>query len=143
MAIGVFNGLLPLPGLQVFFSALLCYAMRSNVAVAAHATLISNPFTTPPNVWAQFKRGQWLMSLQWWTGSEYEGAGRYFADYGRPFLAGSLTSAVLLGMLAYPLTLWVWNVVEAAVLRRRLRIAAARAAEAEERRRTAKENAED
>jgi uncharacterized protein (DUF2062 family) len=143
MAIGMFVGFLPVPGLQIFFSALVCYALRSNIAVAALATFVTNPFTAPAIVWAQYQFGVWLLPYLKWTSHEYAGAGGNFLSYGKPFLVGSLTSSVVFGLLSYPLTHWTWNVVEAAVLRRRRHAAAARAAEAEERRLTAKENAED
>ena len=142
MAIGMFVGFLPVPGLQVFFSALLCYALRSNVAVAALATFVTNPFTAPAIIWAQYRLGLWLLPFLKWSSQEYAGAGSNFLSYGKPFLVGSLTSSVVLSLLSYPLTHWSWNVGAAIIARRRHNAALARAAEAAEHRRTAKENAE-
>src|SRR5690606_1325777 len=60
VAIGVFFGMLPLIGLQILLSAVLCYFMRANIAAAAFATLVSNPFTAPGLIWMQLKLGHWL-----------------------------------------------------------------------------------
>jgi uncharacterized protein (DUF2062 family) len=147
MAFGAFSGFLPLPG-QSILAVLLCYALRGNVATAVLGTFLSNPFTTPAIWWLQFKLGQWLLPLlNWMETDEYREAGRsvfrYGFSFGKPFLLGSLVSSVVVGLLAYPLTLWTWNRVEAAMLRRRARRAALLEAEAEEARRSAKENAEE
>jgi uncharacterized protein (DUF2062 family) len=125
-AIGIFIGLLPLPG-QIFFSALLCYAMRSNLAIAALATFISNPLTTPGLVWIEYKFGRWLLPLLRWTsGEEFEGAGRHFAAYGKPILLGSLSLAILAGLVAFPLMHGLWIFGEWMVRRRAARLRARR-----------------
>ena len=48
VAIGLFIGIfLMVPGLQIVGAALVCMALRGNVAIAAAMTLLSNPATTP------------------------------------------------------------------------------------------------
>lgn len=48
VAIGLFVGIfLMVPGLQVVGAALVCMALRGNVAIAAAMTFLSNPATTP------------------------------------------------------------------------------------------------
>ncbi len=120
-AFGIFTGLLPLPGLQILLGALLCYFMRGNVAVAALATLISNPFTALPLLAVQYKIGEWLMGFLRWTDSAaaYQGAGWQVMAYGKPLLLGSVVSSVLAGLLAYPLAHGLWALGERLVLRRR------------------------
>ncbi|HEX2613329.1 MAG TPA: DUF2062 domain-containing protein [Fibrobacteria bacterium] len=147
MAWGTFAGFLPLPG-QSIVAVLLCYALRGNIATAVLATFLSNPLTTPAIWWLQFKLGRWLLPLlRWMETDEYREAGRsviqYGFSFGKPFLLGSLVSAVVLGLAAYPLTLWVWDLVEAAALRRRKRRASQRAAEAAEHRAAAKDHPKD
>ena len=136
MAFGTFVGFLPLPGLQMFFAILICYILRANIAAAVLGTLLTNPLTTPAIVFAQYKLGRWLLpAMQYVDNGEYRLAGRSFAAF-KPFLVGSLVSSVVLGLLAYPVTLGVWKLAAAAVARRKRR----RAAEALA---TAKENAEE
>ena len=48
VAIGLFIGIfLMVPGLQIVGAALVCMALRGNVAIAAAMTFLSNPATTP------------------------------------------------------------------------------------------------
>jgi uncharacterized protein (DUF2062 family) len=136
MALGTFIGFLPLPGLQMFFAVLICYILRANIAAAVIGTFLTNPLTTPAIIFAQYKLGQALLpAMQYVDTGEYQLAGRSVAAL-RPFLLGSLVSSVVLGLLAYPVTLGAWKITAAAVARRkRLRAAEALA--------TAKENAEE
>src|SRR5215204_7787690 len=47
VAIGLFVGIfLMVPGVQIVGAALLCMALRGNVAIAAAMTFLSNPATT-------------------------------------------------------------------------------------------------
>jgi uncharacterized protein (DUF2062 family) len=147
MAWGTFAGFLPVPG-QSILAVLLCYALRGNIATAVLATFLSNPLTTPAIWWLQFKLGRWLLPLlRWMETDEYREAGRsvirYGFTFGKPFLLGSVVSSIVLGLVAYPLTLWAWGLVEAAALRRRRHRMRQRAAEEAERRAEAKENAEE
>jgi hypothetical protein len=122
MALGTFVGFLPLPGLQAFFAILFCYLFRANIAAAVLGTLLTNPFTTVPIMAGQYKLGLWLLpAMKYVETDESRSAGRYLAAYGKPFLLGSLVSAVVLGLLAYPVTLGVWKISAAAVARRKER----------------------
>ena len=48
VAIGLFVGIfLMVPGLQIVGAAMVCMALRGNVAIAAAMTFLSNPATTP------------------------------------------------------------------------------------------------
>jgi uncharacterized protein (DUF2062 family) len=141
-SLGVLAGFLPLPGLQIVFAALLCYFFRANIAASVLATFITNPFTTVPISVAQYKLGQWLLpAVQVVDSGEYARVGRYFSTIFLPFLLGSAVSAVVLALLAYPLSLGAWSLVRSAILRRRAHLAELRRAAAE--RVTAKENAEE
>lgn len=121
VAVGVFAGLLPLYGLQIFASAILCLVFRANIAGAALATLISNPFTYAGLLWMQVRLGVWITSL--FVGAEpveYESAVRNFVAFGKPLVVGSLVSATAGALVAYPLARGLWAVGEGAVRRRRL-----------------------
>jgi uncharacterized protein (DUF2062 family) len=132
MAFGTFVGFLPLPGLQMFFAVLICYVLRANIAAAVIGTLLTNPLTTPAIVWAQYRLGRWMLpAVRYVDTGEYVLAGRSFAAL-KPFLLGSFVSSVVLGLLAYPLTLGAWKLTAAAVARRKRRRAAMLAAAARE-----------
>lgn len=127
VAIGTFFGLLPLIGLQIIASAVLCYIMRANIAGAALATLISNPFTAAGLLWMQVSLGHWLApAFVAVDATHYEGTAHYIALYGKPLLVGSLASAVVGGLLAYPLMHGLWLAGEGVVRRRTARLKASR-----------------
>ena len=59
VAIGLFVGIfLMVPGLQIVGAALVCMALRGNVAIAAAMTFLSNPATTPFFLVAAVQRRQ-------------------------------------------------------------------------------------
>lgn len=112
-ALGVFIGLLPLVGLQTVFSAIAAYFVKGNIPIAIVSTFISNPFTVGALILAQIKLGEKLApSLAVSDPTQPLRVTQYFAHYGKPLLVGSLTSALVGGILAYPLGLWVWNLGE-------------------------------
>jgi uncharacterized protein len=120
VAIGVFAGLLPLYGLQIFASAILCLVLKANIAGAALATLISNPLTYAGLLWMQIRLGVWITNI--FVGIEpveYEGTVRNFVSFGKPLVVGSLVSAAIGAMIAYPLMHGLWAFGEGIVRRRR------------------------
>lgn len=60
VAIGLFFGFM-IPVAQFVFAIVLAIALRANVAIAAAATLVTNPFTFPPIYWAAYKVGSSLI----------------------------------------------------------------------------------
>jgi uncharacterized protein (DUF2062 family) len=120
VAIGVFIGMLPLIGLQILVSALLCYFMRANIAGSALATLVSNPFTAPGIIWMQLKLGHWIApAFAGVDNTHYEGTAKFLVTYGKPLLVGSLVSATVSALVVYPLTLGLWALGERMVRRRK------------------------
>lgn len=131
VAIGAFFGMLPVVGLQILLSAVFCFFMRGNIAAAALATLVSNPFTAAGLLWMQVRLGHWVApAFAAVDATHYDGATRYLAQYGKPLLVGSLASAAIAALVAYPLTLAAWSIGERMVLRHRARLSARHAARA-------------
>jgi uncharacterized protein (DUF2062 family) len=129
-AVGMFSALLPFPG-QSLLAIILCYMMRGNIALAVLATFISNPLTTPAILWIQFKAGQWLLpAAKFLATDDYSGADWYFDAYAKPFLLGSITTALAAGLVAYPVFLGLSKLLAWLLERRRERLAKARAARA-------------
>lgn len=60
VAIGLFFGFL-IPVAQFLFAIATAIALRANVAIAASATLVSNPLTFPPIYWAAYKIGRFIL----------------------------------------------------------------------------------
>lgn len=126
VAIGTFFGMLPVIGLQILLSAVFCYFMRANIAAAAFATLVSNPFTAPGLIWMQLKLGHWLApAFAAVDDVHYEGTAKFLATYGKPLLVGSLASATFAALLAYPVILALWSRGER-IVRRHKALRAAR-----------------
>ena len=120
VAIGTFIGLLPLIGLQIIASVVICYFLRANIAAAVLATFLSNPFTAAGLLWMQVMLGHWLApAFAAVDATHYTGTAKYLATYGKPLLVGSLASATAGAIVAYPLTHWLWSIGEKMAHRRR------------------------
>jgi uncharacterized protein (DUF2062 family) len=122
VAIGMFIGMLPLIGLQILVSAILCYFMRANIAAAALATLVSNPFTAPGLIWMQLRLGHWIApAFVGMDNTHYEGTTKFLVTYGKPLLVGSLVSAAVAALISYPVMHGLWALGERMVRRRKAR----------------------
>ncbi|HEX2541053.1 MAG TPA: DUF2062 domain-containing protein [Caldimonas sp.] len=125
VAIGLFFGLM-IPVLQFLFAIVTAIFLRAHVAIAAAATLISNPFTFAPIYW-----------FAWWVGSRLlgvsgerppnlappENAGlgprdalgllestwQSITSVGAPLLLGLFVLAVVASALGYALVWLLWR----------------------------------
>lgn len=131
VAAGLLIGMLVLiPGLQIVGAALLCVPVRGNIPLAAGATFLSNPVTTPFILLAAFWIGSFLgldADLATLQGLVASGAG--LGEW-VTWLLSSAAPALLLGLLAiatvsaaagYGLAVVVWRWWT--MRRRRLRLA--------------------
>ena len=106
LAIGAFFSMMLMP-LQMIPAALLAIRVRANVPFAIAACWITNPLTTAPVLWCQFRLGDWMRDTLGVpmphflakVAFDVPGAGHLNAA---SFLLGMMTSGVLLAMLAYP-----------------------------------------
>lgn len=139
VALGIGIGVFPVP-LQMPAAMLAAMALRANVAAAAAATWLTNPFTMAP-IWALaaflgsfvMPRGapgamppgmdpwQWA-APQTWPAALWE----QMLSWGPALLAGFPLAGVMLGLLAYALVYWGWAMLVWRERRRRLRQRAAR-----------------
>ena len=99
VAIGLFIGIfLMVPGLQIVGAALICMALRGNVAIAAAMTFLSNPATTPFFIVAALNVGNRLgfhadlMTFQV-LATTHASVGRWFA-----WLLSDAAPSMLLGL---------------------------------------------
>ena len=107
MAVGAFFALLPLP-IQMLGAALAAYITRVNIPAAIAATWISNPLTFPVCVYAQYRIGCFLIHREPIHFKSDEMLA-IFKSAPWPFLVGVVPSALLLALIVYPLTLFIWD----------------------------------
>lgn len=137
-ALGVGIGVIPGPG-QMGLAAIAAIVFRGNVAAAAAATWLTNPFTLVP-IWSlaialgswvlPHEAGQaWVPSLQldwahpslWW-----DAISTWLMSLGKPLLVGLPLAGLVLGVVTYFIVyhawwFWIWS-----ARRNRLRARASR-----------------
>ena len=107
MAIGAFFALLPLP-IQMIAAGLMAYITRVNIPAAIAGTWISNPFTFPFCVYAQYRIGC-LLTAREAIGFRSHDALAMLTHAPMPFFVGIVPTALLLAFIVYPLTLLIWD----------------------------------
>lgn len=122
VALGVAAGVIPLP-LQMALAAGLAIGLRANVAAAVAATWLTNPLTFVPIFTLAWWFGSWfadggaapqlpaMAAVQWtrpgtWMATAWDWVG----TLGKPVLVGLLPTALLLGTLAWVVTMLAWRV---------------------------------
>src|SRR6187551_4058967 len=128
VALGLLVGII-VPFAQILFAALLSVSVRANVPLAALATFVTNPFTTPLIWVVAYWVGSWLLRvdaatvvapvntameqtdlehlLEWLTGATMVTA------------FGLIVIAVVTAALSYLVSGWVWRALVARKWRRR------------------------
>jgi uncharacterized protein (DUF2062 family) len=114
LAAGLFVGLL-IPVAQFVFAVAAAVCLRSNVAVAAAGTLVSNPLTVPPIYYAAYQMGAWATGTSAAEGmslldplSLFEHVG----SVGLPLFTGLTMTASMAALASYVLVsrAWIWRV---------------------------------
>lgn len=121
--VGLFIGLLPLPG-QTILGALLALLFRVNVPIAAVTTWVTNPVTIGPIFYFTYNLGRLILDippqlfeieLSWdWVSTN-------FIAIGKPLLLGSFISATLVASTGYVVVSVLWRLMVAARFKRRHR----------------------
>lgn len=109
LAVGAFFALMPAP-FQMLAAALIAFITRVNIPAAIAGTWISNPFTFPLCVYAQYRLGCFILG----TGATDIPTHDIVALLKKapvPFLVGAFPAAIILAIIVYPLTLVVWDIV--------------------------------
>lgn len=110
-AVGIFAGLLPVFGFQVFIAVALALLVRGNKILAATSTWVSNPLTYAPIYIFNFQVGRWLLrehssldvSLQLKSVQDVTVLGYTMI---KTLLVGSLTVSAVVSICSYFLFLW-------------------------------------
>jgi len=119
--VGLFIGLLPLPG-QTIMAVLTALLLRVNVPVAAITPLITNPLTMGPIFYWEYNLGRLILDipprhfaidLSWdWVTSG-------FLAVWKPLLLGSFISATIVASISYVSVSVAWRLIIAARYRSR------------------------
>jgi uncharacterized protein len=110
MATGLFIGLLPTYWVQILCAVLLAYLLRVNITATVLGTLVTNPFTTLPIMGLQYKIGVWLIGPPLPHEVEhYHGWLKIIMSHGKPYLAGSVITAVIGAILGYLAVILFWK----------------------------------
>lgn len=110
MSIGLFIGLLPTYYIQLLLAVALAYLLRVNITAAVLGTLVTNPLTTLPIVGLQYKLGVWLIGPPDPSELErYHGILRVVLGHGKPYLIGSIITAVLSAIIGYFAVVIFWK----------------------------------
>jgi uncharacterized protein (DUF2062 family) len=139
VALGIGIGVFPLP-LQMPAAMLAAVALRGNVAAAAAATWLTNPFTMAP-IWglsaylgsfvvpmkAAASPSQVIVPWEWTSPTTWPAAiWEQITSWGPALLVGFPIAGVVLGLTAYTIVYLGWAVLIKRERRRRLRLAAQR-----------------
>ena len=112
LALGLFIGLSPTFGVQIFLTCVLAYVLRVNLPFALLGALITNPFTAAPIYAFELKLGLWLVGQP--EPAEYLGYSgmlKHVATYARPLWVGSVVAGSVAALFGWALASVVWILV--------------------------------
>lgn len=120
-ALGAFFSMIPMP-FQMVPTTILGYFARVNIPAAIVAVWISNPITSPPIFYLQYRLGHALLGI----GKPKEinpdhSILEILKDAPISLLSGAMVTAILLSLVCYPLALWVYDVLVKLIARSRAR----------------------
>jgi uncharacterized protein len=120
-ALGAFFSMIPMP-FQTLPTLILGYFTRVNLPAALLGVWISNPLTTAPLIYLQYKLGHWILSRPEEKALEGDFSWvELLKEAPLAILAGAMVTAVIAALLAYPLVLLVWDLLHRWVLRSKAR----------------------
>ncbi|AXK56453.1 MULTISPECIES: DUF2062 domain-containing protein [Pseudomonas] len=111
MAVGLFAAFIPIP-MQMLLAAVLAIWLRSNMPISVSLVWLTNPITMPPVFFCTYQLGAWLMNVPTRTLPDeltWEWISSQLSTLWQPFLLGSVVAGLVLGALAYCLTMLYWR----------------------------------
>jgi uncharacterized protein (DUF2062 family) len=129
MAVGAFFSMMPPLPIQMLGAAVIALITRVNVPAALAGTWISNPFTFVVCAYWQYRLGCFLLGREPGDLTK-EHLKDTLTSAPLPYFVGILPSAILMAVVAYPVTLFSWDWITARLeaSKKRRRAAAAREA---------------
>lgn len=110
-AIGLFWAMIPMP-LQMLAAACMAIPLRANLPISVGLVWITNPITTPPVFYANYKFGAWLLDTPTIQMPNEITAAWFFeiaASHWQPLYFGSLMMGILLATLGYFGVKYYWQ----------------------------------
>lgn len=107
IGLGWFVGMMPLFGVQIALGLLLGALARCHLPAVVFGTFISNPFTIPGILAAQYLSGRWILSNGWLHAQLGYPEASIIMRHLVPLLAGGLASALAAGLIGYALV-WIY-----------------------------------
>jgi uncharacterized protein (DUF2062 family) len=112
-----------IPGLQIFYAALLVILLRGNLPAALLSTLVTNPLTTVPITYFIYFIGTFIVgngdtefairSFQWDFSSWHafwSNISAWLLQFGKAFLVGLPIVSLCLGIIGYFGTILIWKI---------------------------------
>jgi len=128
VALGLLVGII-VPFAQILFAALLSVSVRANVPLAALATFVTNPLTTPLIWVVAYWVGTWLLRVDAATmvapvntaiaETDLQQFLTWLTRAGLETAFGLIVIAVVAAALSYLVSAWIWRAVVARKWRRR------------------------
>jgi uncharacterized protein (DUF2062 family) len=128
VALGLLVGII-VPFAQILFAALLSVSVRANVPLAALATFVTNPFTTPLIWVVAYWVGSWLLRIDAATmvapvntaieETDLQQFLTWLTHAGIETAFGLIVIAVISSAISYVVSAWIWRAVVARKWRRR------------------------
>ena len=110
LALGLFIGLTPTMGVQIFLGAIAAYLLRVNIPAACAGALVTNPFTAPVIYPLEYQFGVWMVGVPAPKDLHgYSGMLVNFARFAKPLWAGSVVTGCVVAAITYGLVTLLWK----------------------------------
>ncbi|MGD9591170.1 MAG: DUF2062 domain-containing protein [Candidatus Berkiella sp.] len=120
---GLFAALIPVP-FQMLLAAVLSIIFRGNILIAAALAWVSNPITTPPLLYLEYKIGTFLLGMKphpFQFEASWEWLKTEFNTIGAPILVGCLITAIIFAILGNIIVRILWRISVASAWKKRVR----------------------
>lgn len=112
-AIGLFVAMIPMP-MQMLAAALLAIPLQANLPISVGLVWITNPITTPPVLYANYKLGAWMLntpSVQVPDEITFAWVVEITTSHWQPLFLGSFVMGIILAAIGYfgVKYYWIWK----------------------------------
>lgn len=110
-AIGLFVAMIPIP-MQMLAAALMAIPLNANLPISVGLVWVTNPITTPPVLYANYKLGAWLLdtpAMQMPDNISFRWVIEVTTHHWQPLYLGSFVMGALLAALGYFGVKYYWQ----------------------------------
>jgi len=116
LAIGVFFSLMPMP-FQMAAAGFVAWLARFNMPATLVACWFSNPITMPFLMALEYKVGLIILGKESSKVIEDPSLSTLLKEAPMALITGSVVCAILFGLIAYPVSVFTWNLIEKSLKR--------------------------